>query len=288
MKPNYRTLFCWGCMGYYRRVCDSSGSRGQFDLQSSVGIAIAHSNHTNGMIFWDPVTQRMNVSADYRLDTDAAIGTHFPNVTYDGQIRPLVLRGGNQSTKEPFPPASAVHVEVNGNFIPGTVVAVSVGPEAINYQITFPDSADILEVPLDQLSAPDEHHFSCFSPKAPNNPTVDSALPSADSALPSMPDWIRADTHVTLLTNGRRRRGTINNTDVGWQFQQRTLSGRTTFTYDLSDLPVTWHDCLSEGTLKLGWQTPERAYHVSSKGITQGIPKSFMSSMKPDSPDQKI
>jgi hypothetical protein len=50
-------------------------------MHSSVGIAIGgRSNHTNGMIFWDPVTQRMNVSADYKLDPNAAIGTHFPSV----------------------------------------------------------------------------------------------------------------------------------------------------------------------------------------------------------------
>jgi hypothetical protein len=64
-------------MGYYRRVQDSSGAQGQFDLQSSVGIAIGRSNHTNGMIFWDLVTQRMNVSADYHLDTDAAMRVGF-------------------------------------------------------------------------------------------------------------------------------------------------------------------------------------------------------------------
>jgi hypothetical protein len=83
IKPNYRTLFKWGCMGYYRRVRNSSGGRGQFDMHSSVGIAIGRSNHTNGMIFWDPVTQLMNVSADYKLDPDASIGTHFPSVIYD-------------------------------------------------------------------------------------------------------------------------------------------------------------------------------------------------------------
>jgi hypothetical protein len=90
-KPDYRTLFQWGCLGYYRRVRDSSGGRGQFDMHSSVGIVIGRSNHTNGMIFWDPVTQRMNVSANYKLDPDAAIGIHFPTVIYDGQISPMVL-----------------------------------------------------------------------------------------------------------------------------------------------------------------------------------------------------
>jgi hypothetical protein len=90
-QPDYRTLFQWGCLGYFCRVRDSSGRRGQFDMHSSVGIAIGRSNHTNGMIFWDLVTQHMNVSADYKLDPDAAIGTHFPTVIYDGQNSPMVL-----------------------------------------------------------------------------------------------------------------------------------------------------------------------------------------------------
>ena len=77
-KPDYRTLFQWGCLGYFRRTRDSTSGRGQFDMHSSVGIAIGRINHTNGMVFWDPVTQRMNVSADYKLDPEAAIGTPFP------------------------------------------------------------------------------------------------------------------------------------------------------------------------------------------------------------------
>jgi hypothetical protein len=103
LQPDYQTLYNWGCIGFYRRTRDSSGGRGQFDMHSSVGIAIGRSNHTNGMIFWDPITQRMNILADYTLDPTAAIGIHFPNVIYDGQISPLVLCGGEHCTKEPSP-----------------------------------------------------------------------------------------------------------------------------------------------------------------------------------------
>jgi transposase InsO family protein len=65
LKPDYRTLFQWGCLGYYCRTRDSSGGHSQFDMHFSIGIMLGHSNHTNEMIFWDPVTQRMNVSAYY-------------------------------------------------------------------------------------------------------------------------------------------------------------------------------------------------------------------------------
>jgi hypothetical protein len=71
VKPDYHTLFQWGCLGYYCHVRDLSGGRGQFNMHSSVGMVIGRSNHTDGMIFWDPVTQRMNVSADYKLDPSA-------------------------------------------------------------------------------------------------------------------------------------------------------------------------------------------------------------------------
>jgi hypothetical protein len=71
-------------------------------MHSSVGIAIGRSNHTNEMIFWDPITQRMNVSADYKLDPTASIGVHFPNVIYDEHISPMVLRGGDCLQKNNF------------------------------------------------------------------------------------------------------------------------------------------------------------------------------------------
>jgi hypothetical protein len=32
IKPDYRTLYHWGCIGFYRRTRDSSGGRGQFDM----------------------------------------------------------------------------------------------------------------------------------------------------------------------------------------------------------------------------------------------------------------
>jgi hypothetical protein len=121
LKPDYRTLYHWGCIGFYRRTRDSSGGRGQFDMHSSIGIAIGRSIHTNGMIFWDPITQRMNVSADYKLDPTAAIGVHFPNVIYDGQISPMVLRGGKHFIKEPFPPGTEVQVHIDKEYIQGIV-----------------------------------------------------------------------------------------------------------------------------------------------------------------------
>jgi hypothetical protein len=105
-------------------------------MHSSVGIVPGRSNRTNGMIFWDPVTQRMNVSADYKLDPDASIGIHFPTVVYDGQISPMALRGGKNANKEPFPPGLAVQVAIDGDYFQGTVKSVPIGPEIPKYQIS--------------------------------------------------------------------------------------------------------------------------------------------------------
>jgi hypothetical protein len=226
------------------------------------------------MIFWDPVTQHMNVSADYKLDPDAAIGTHFPSVTYDGQISPR-----RNSTKEPFPPGSDVQVEIDGDYYQGIVHSVPVEPTIPNYQITFSDSPDTLEVSISQLSALDEPVFPLVA--------ADSDSTTND-ALPSLPDWIKDNSKVTLLLDGRRLRGALVSTDSGWTFQQRTASGRVTYELDLADLPVTWKDRLAEGTFELGWQLTERAYHVSAKGLAQGTPASFQRSLRPDNPDRKI
>jgi transposase InsO family protein len=193
VEPDYRTLFQWGCLGYYRRVRDSSGRRGQFDMYSSVGVVLGRSNHTNGMIFGDLVTQRMNVSADYRLDPSAAIGTHFPNVIYDGQISPLVLRGGKNSNKEPFPPGSAVQANIKGEFLQGIVSSVPIEPNLPNYHVLFPDSPDYVEIPLNQLSALDEPVFTLVD--------ADTAETTNDT-LPSLPDWIKDSTQCSITHDG--------------------------------------------------------------------------------------
>jgi hypothetical protein len=103
-----------------------------------------------------------------------------------------------------------------------------------------------------------------------------------------MPDWIQEDTHVTIRQDGSKRRGTLSSSDDGWLFQQRTASGRVTFQLDLAGLPVTWKERITEGTLELGWQDKERAYHVSAKTSKLGAPPSFQKSMLKDYPDRKL
>jgi hypothetical protein len=221
----------------------------------------------------------MNDSADYKLDPDASIGIHFPTVIYDGQISPMVLRGGMQAGKEPFPPGSTVQVELEGDYYTGTVKSVHIGDALPNYHISFPESPETIEVTQTQLLAPGEPVF----------PMVQADYDeTADDSMPTMPKWIKENTYVSIRLDGSHRRGTLVSTDTRWMFQQRTASGRVTYTLDLADLPVTWKDRLTEGTLELGWQQAKRAYHVSASKLKLGPPPSLQRSMKKDYPDRKI
>jgi hypothetical protein len=216
------------------------------------------------MIFWDPITGRMNVSVDYKLDPMGSLPNHFPSVCYDGQISPLVLRGGKNSTKEPFPPGSRVTVNHEGEFCKGNIESVPIASHE-EYVVVFDDSPQLYSVPLTTIVGEGEPHFHMAS-MDPDTPVT--------AGPPTVPEWIKEDTHVT--------------TDQGWTFAQRTSSGRTTYTLDLSDLPVTWEDRITEGSLELGWQASVRAYHVSAKGMSEGIPRSFHHSMSKECLDRKI
>jgi hypothetical protein len=260
-KPNYRVLFKWGCVSYYCCTADSGIDRGTFDTQSSVGIALGRSNQTKAMIFWDPGTSRMNVSADYRLDPTASI-TSNPNIVYDGHISPLVLRGGVNADKEPFPPGSQVTVLQDGEHLPGKVVSVPLSDQ-VDYTVVLDESLDHYLVPIDQLTGEGEPVFHMIA--------IDQEAP-VTSGPPRVPEWIQDHTHVTIHHKGRQRRGMLQSTDQGWTFIQRTTSGRVTYTLDMADLPVSLEERLTEGSLELGWQAQARAYHVSAKGITEGVP----------------
>jgi hypothetical protein len=87
-QPDLRTLFPFGCVGYFKRETDHlSGTphhRTKFQAQTYPGIALGRSNNSNGLIFWSPEQQRFSVSADYRLDTDKQVRNHWPELLNDG------------------------------------------------------------------------------------------------------------------------------------------------------------------------------------------------------------
>jgi hypothetical protein len=175
-------------------------------MRSSVSIVIGRSNHTNGMIFWDPITQRMNVSTDYKLDPNACIGIHFPTVIYDGQISPMVLRRGSNADKEPFPPGLDVQIELEGEYYKGAVKSVPLGATIPNYQASISDSMESVEVPLTRITAPDKPVFPLV--KADTDKT-------SNNSIPSIPSWLQEDTHLTMITDGSHRCGIPSSTNAG-------------------------------------------------------------------------
>jgi hypothetical protein len=138
-------------------------------------------------------------------------------------------------------------------------------PKSLIYQISFPDTPETLGVPITQLLAPDEPIF----------PLIDTDCEETDDTMPSMPEWIKENTHATIQMDGRCLPGTLCATDKGWTFQQRTASGRVTYRLDLADLPVTWKERPTKGTLELGWQDTPKAFHVSASSLKLGTPASL-------------
>jgi hypothetical protein len=134
-----------------------------------------------------------------------------------------------------------------------------------------------MEVPIKQLAALDEP--AVFNMISANS---DELIPDS---IPELPTWIQEGTQVTINHDGRHCRGALSLTDTGWIFQQHTARGRITYTLNLTDPPVTWKDRISERTLELGWQQIEQANHVSAIGLKDGVPGSFLRSMRPDHPD---
>jgi hypothetical protein len=260
--------FKWGSVGFFGRATTSKGQKSKFELQTRIGISLGRSNHTNGMIFWDPVTTRFNVSLEYKLDPTMSLDISFPGVQYDGQTATVLVRRGAKSSREPYPPGSPVRVHVVGEYISGIVHSIPLSETDTTYLISFDDVADLYSASVSDLLGLDDPSFT--DAKSPDDA---SPPPNTFSPVPpTMPDWIKDGTHITLMQGDRRRRGFLSPSDSGWSFTQHTGSGRITHTTDLADLPITWQERLTEGSVELGWQTEPRAYHVSAKNLTLGAP----------------
>jgi transposase InsO family protein len=80
IRPDYRILYKFGSVGYFRRTIESTGAKkSKFSDQSHAGIALGRSDYTNGMMFWDPTTSRFSVSLDYSLDPTSSLKLGWQN-----------------------------------------------------------------------------------------------------------------------------------------------------------------------------------------------------------------
>ena len=55
VKPDYRILFPFGCIGASRRPIDGNHTRNNFESQYMLGIALGRSEYTNEMVFYNPI-----------------------------------------------------------------------------------------------------------------------------------------------------------------------------------------------------------------------------------------
>jgi hypothetical protein len=121
-QPNYQsTLYPIFSHGYFRRVIDRSQYRLQFKPQSLSGMAIGHSKLTNGLMFRNPTTTRISVSADYRLNHLGHLPPPF-NIKFDG-CKPLTTY---TDIAEPFLPGTSVFIQYKGVFTHAMVMSLHI------------------------------------------------------------------------------------------------------------------------------------------------------------------
>ena len=273
VQPDYRVLFPFGAVGYYRKPLEaSSKKRSKFKSRTAAGIAIGRSDFTNGMVFWDPDTSKFSTSADYKLDASRTLTSPFPHLKYDGGINPSLDSG---RAREAFPPGSAVVHYHGRSFLTATVRDVPT-PKCPWYVIMYEDEttgqaeAGTIYGPDDPMYPPDTYQ-------------------TAETLEPTTPHWVRNNSKVTIAIDGVRRPGYLMLNDrQQWTFVQRDPTGQETFRFTLPDLPTSWKGRILEGSLEVGWSSSPRAYHVSVSNLNLGCPKSFRQSMRSNYSDRQI
>lgn len=255
------------CIGYYRKPIVSNGQQiTNFACQTHPGIALGHSNYSNAMLFYDPMTKMFITLADYKLDSKRKLPDVYPHLKYDGVFVSKKL-SDNQTPKEPFPPGAHVFAQVGDEFYNGVVFAVPTHSTPW-YQVCPLVGGNVFAVDLLHLYGPDDPIYPAN--RYQDNPT--------DRPLPK---WIKPNGKVTLIIESVARPETLRLNDKNqWEFVQR--SGRDsliTFQRALSNLPSTWKERLLEGLLTKGWPTlfvpSASAYHVHADGLQKGVPSSF-------------
>ena len=119
-KPDLRVLFPFGCLGHYHRPVDGSTTRTAFASKTSVGIALGRSDHSNSMLFYNPILGRFSVSADFKLDTTNSIRTAFPDQICDGALHMQCFTNAKNAPAE-FPLHGPVIVVRDDQMMEGTI-----------------------------------------------------------------------------------------------------------------------------------------------------------------------
>ena len=231
---DYRVLFPFGSLRYFRRPVLSTGQKiSNFHSQSRAGITLGQSDHSNAMMFWDPLTSRFCSSADYYLDGEKTLPDAFPELIYNGFFTSRKV-SGLRAPKEPFPPGAPVFALVDNKLYSGTVTSVPT-PTSHWYHVKPGDSTTLFLVDPMSLSSPDD-------PLLP----VDSYTTEFEHPLPT---WVTNNSKVSLSVDGCLRAGTLCLTDGrGSSGDDRFIGSTRKRVVELSGL--TWYQCeVGVGTL---------------------------------------
>ena len=187
-KSDYRILFPFGCLGYFRKPILSSGRDiSNFHSQSVPGIALGRSDFSNAMLFWNPLTSRFSTSADYKLDTEGTLPDVFPGLVYDGVFVSQKLSSA-AAPKEEFPPGSTVFARVHDEFFEGIVIGIPTD-QVPWYNVRPIDGGNTFAVEPADISGPDDPIYPADSYK--DDPTERP-----------LPNWIKNNGKITIIVDG--------------------------------------------------------------------------------------
>ena len=112
IKPDYRILFPFGCIGAFRWARDGNHNCTNFESQCMLGIDHGRSEYTNGMMFYNPVMDSFITSANYLINKNRHVGEVFPSLRHDGGLRMSKL-SGKDDTPAKFNIGDCVFVQDN-------------------------------------------------------------------------------------------------------------------------------------------------------------------------------
>ena len=281
-QPDLRTLFPFGSVGYFRRETDSiegeQHARTKFQAQTFPGIALGRSDETNGMIFWSPETCRFSVSADYKLDTERQVRTHWPDLLNDGGFQlHMVTRPPDYDHTARFTVGDIVVFQPEGpctstGDVPhahGMVVSVPIAGQQADYRLELPDGT-FVDLPPDSLldiTDLDDYKSIVADQSGSHHDPADG-----DPIHPWKPSWMKPGQAVTYHQHGQRLLGHLHLSDnFRWAFTQADDRGRRVTEIELPNLSTDWKTFLDEQLLEIGHTTSNWAPGTSANS-TKHVP----------------
>jgi hypothetical protein len=209
-QPNFQAiLYPIFSHGYFRRTRDTNHERLQFKPQTQPGVAIGRSERTNGLMFWNPDTSHISVSADYLLDPLGNLPSQF-NIKFDGPLECAPL-ASEYDIAEPYLPGTSVFVQHKNVSTRATILSISLDAsdtvkEHHYYTVNLITSSN-LQLPLDSFPAD-----PCTEAKSsPKHDTYNGSM--------SLTNWFLYNQKIMLIIYGTYARGCLQLTlsDV-WAF----------------------------------------------------------------------